>query len=122
MENNAANNAPVKEPYMVFDPPAVPTMEADVPGIRYDFNLGLRVSVPQGNYRVRFVDRDAALTVYDAAASGVLATSGISSISASRSMRRCPRRKRRNARRRTSPSRTGSSSPTTTTRKGSACS
>ncbi|MBQ9377649.1 MAG: autotransporter strand-loop-strand O-heptosyltransferase [Schwartzia sp.] len=75
MENNAANNAPAKEPYMVFDPPAVPTMEADVPGIRYDFNLGLRVSVPQGNYRVRFVDRDAALTVYDAAASGVLATS-----------------------------------------------
>ena len=71
MENNAVG----KEPYMVFDPPAAPTQETDVPGLRYDFNNGLRVSVPEGDYRVRFIDRDSHLTVYDAKASGVMATS-----------------------------------------------
>ena len=54
MENNAGK----KEPYMVFDPPAAPTQETDVPGLRFDFNNGLRVSVPEGDYRVRFIDRD----------------------------------------------------------------
>ena len=71
MENNAVG----KEPYMVFDPPAAPTQETGVPGLRYDFNNGLRVSVPEGDYRVRFIDRDSHLTVYDAKASGVMATS-----------------------------------------------
>jgi len=71
MENNAVG----KEPYMVFDPPAAPTQETDVPGLRFDFNNGLRVSVPEGDYRVRFIDRDSHLTVYDAKASGVMATS-----------------------------------------------
>ncbi len=37
MENNAVG----KEPYMVFDPPAAPTQETDVPGLRFDFNNGL---------------------------------------------------------------------------------
>ncbi|MBO6236736.1 MAG: hypothetical protein J6N22_08465, partial [Schwartzia sp.] len=69
------NKAPKKEPYMTFDPPQTLTQEAPVEGIRFDFNAGLRVSVPEGNYRVRFIDRDAALTVYDAKASGVVATS-----------------------------------------------
>ena len=71
MENNAVG----KEPYMVFDPPAVPTQETGVPGLRFDFNNGLRVSVPEGDYRVRFIDRDSHLTVYDAKASNVMATS-----------------------------------------------
>ena len=71
MENNAGK----KEPYMVFDPPAAPTQETDVPGLRFDFNNGLRVSVPEGDYRVRFIDRDSHLTVYDAKASNVMATS-----------------------------------------------
>ena len=70
-----ANEAPEKKPYMTFDPPQTPTQETPVEGLRFDFNMGLRVSVPEGNYRVRFIDRDAALTVYDAAASGVMATS-----------------------------------------------
>ena len=69
------NNAVGKEPYMVFDPPAAPTQETDVPGLRFDFNNGLRVSVPEGDYRVRFIDRDSHLTVYDAKASNVMATS-----------------------------------------------
>ncbi len=66
---------PEKEPYMVFDPPATLTIDSGKPGIRFDFNAGLRVSVPKGNYRVRFIDKDSSLTVYDAAASGVIATS-----------------------------------------------
>ena len=69
------NKAPQKEPYMTFDPPQTPTQETSVEGLRFDFNMGLRVSVPEGSYRVRFTDRDAALTVYDAKASGVVATS-----------------------------------------------
>ena len=69
------NNAVGKEPYMVFDPPAAPTQETGVPGLRFDFNNGLRVSVPEGDYRVRFIDRDSHLTVYDAKASNVMATS-----------------------------------------------
>ena len=69
------NEAPKKEPYMTFDPPQTLTQETPIEGLRFDFNAGLRVSVPEGNYRVRFVDRDAALTVYDAKASGVIATS-----------------------------------------------
>ena len=36
MENNAVG----KEPYMVFDPPAAPTQETGVPGLRFDFNNG----------------------------------------------------------------------------------
>lgn len=64
-----------KKPYMTFDPPQIPTQETPVEGLRFDFNMGLRVLVPEGNYRVRFIDRDAALAVYDAKASGVTATS-----------------------------------------------
>ncbi len=69
------NKAPNKEPYMTFDPPQTPTQETPVKGLRFDFNAGLRVSVPKGSYRVRFTDRDAELTVYDAKASDVIATS-----------------------------------------------
>lgn len=69
------DNKENKTPYMTFDPPQTLTQETPVEGLRFDFNLGLRVGVPEGNYRVRFIDREAALTVYDAAASGVVATS-----------------------------------------------
>jgi len=69
------NKAPEQEPYMTFAPPAVPTQSSDIEGITFDFNLGLRVSVPQGNYRVIFKDRDAHLTVYNAPISGAMATS-----------------------------------------------
>ena len=63
------------KPYMTFDPPPAPTMETGIEGMAFDFNLGLRVSLPKGNYRVKFIDRTAHLTVYDAQASGVTATS-----------------------------------------------
>lgn len=64
-----------KKPYMVFDPPQTLAVETGLKGIAFDFNLGIRVSLPEGNYRVRFIDRATHLTVYDAKASGVTATS-----------------------------------------------
>ena len=64
-----------KKPYMVFDPPSAPTVATDIPGLAFDFNLGLRVSVPEGKYQVKFIDRAAHLMVYDAPASGATASS-----------------------------------------------
>ena len=61
-------------PYMMFDAGEV-QQESGIAGIRFDFNYGVRVTVPQGEYRVKFIDRKACLTVYDAPASGVLVTS-----------------------------------------------
>ncbi len=72
------NQVPVieqnKKPYMTFATEA-PKNEAGVDGITFDFNYGARVQVPQGNYRVKLVDRDACLVVYDAPANGVIVTS-----------------------------------------------
>ena len=62
------------KPYMLFETGA-PTQQSGVPGIAFDFNYGARVTVPQGEYRVKFIDRDACLTLYDAPASGVICTS-----------------------------------------------
>ena len=62
------------KPYMRFYAGPV-TQDSGQPGIRFDFNYGARVEVPAGDYRVRFLDREACLTLYDAAASGVLVTS-----------------------------------------------
>lgn len=75
--STAGTNAKADEnvkPYMRFYAGPV-TQGSGHPGIRFDFNYGARVTVPQGDYRVRFIDREACLTVYDAAASGVLVTS-----------------------------------------------
>ena len=62
------------KPYILFETGA-PTQQSGVPGIAFDFNYGARVTVPQGEYRVKFIDRDACLTLYDAPASGVICTS-----------------------------------------------
>lgn len=71
----AANNQqPQPKPYMLFDAGEV-QQESGVPGIKFDFNYGARVAVPQGDYRVRFIDNEACIAVYDAKASGVLVTS-----------------------------------------------
>lgn len=51
------------------------TQDSGLEGIRFDFNYGARVEVPAGDYRVRFLDREACLTLYDSNASGVLVTS-----------------------------------------------
>ena len=66
--------APAAKPYMLFDAGEV-RQESGIEGIKFDFNYGARVTVPQGEYRVKFIDREACLTVYDAPASGVLVTS-----------------------------------------------
>ena len=48
------------------DIPEVPTQEA-IDGIRFDFNFGLRVKIPENEtgYRVRFVDLDNKCDLYD---------------------------------------------------------
>lgn len=63
-----------QKPYMTFNPPKL-AMKSGIDGIDYDFNLGARVSVPKGDYRVKLIDRDACLTVYDQEASGVIVSS-----------------------------------------------
>ena len=65
---------PEKVPYMTFSPPPI-TGKTDHEGIFFDFNKGARVVVPEGDYRVKFIDLDASLTVYDMKASGVIVTS-----------------------------------------------
>ena len=70
-----AFTVPVQQkPYMIFEAGEV-VCESGLPGIKYDFNYGARVTVPQGEYRVKLIDRSACLTVYDAPASGVMVTS-----------------------------------------------
>lgn len=49
--------------------------KTDLPGVFFDFNLGARVTVPKGKYRVRLMDRDNDLILYDAAASGSVVSS-----------------------------------------------
>lgn len=62
------------KPYMRFEAGPL-TQQSGIEGIAFDFNYGARVCVPQGEYRVKFIDRDACITVYDAPASGVICTS-----------------------------------------------
>lgn len=73
MEEKKAEAVPQK-PYMVFEAGEV-VQESGLPGVKYDFNYGARVTVPQGEYRVKLIDRSACLTVYDAPASGVIVSS-----------------------------------------------
>ena len=73
-DGEAAKAAAPAKPYMLFDAGEV-RQESGIAGIKFDFNYGARVTVPQGEYRVKFIDREACLTVYDAPASGVLVTS-----------------------------------------------
>ncbi|WP_293726086.1 autotransporter strand-loop-strand O-heptosyltransferase [uncultured Phascolarctobacterium sp.] len=74
LQAKADLNKIMKKPYMSFDAGEV-TQDSGKLGIKFDFNYGVRVIVPEGEYRVKFIDRDACLTVYDAPASGVIVTS-----------------------------------------------
>lgn len=56
---------PVVKQYVSFDAGAL-TCKTDIPGLEFDFNYGARVKVPAGNWRVRILDRDACVTLYDA--------------------------------------------------------
>ena len=74
VEDSNEKEVPTQKPYMIFEAGEV-VCESGLPGIKYDFNYGARVTVPQGEYRVKLIDRSACLTVYDAPASGVMVTS-----------------------------------------------
>jgi len=63
-----------KKPYFVIDPGPI-TCKTDIAGLEFDFNYGVRVKVPEGDWRVRITDRDAGVTLYDAKASDVIVTS-----------------------------------------------
>ncbi|MDU2063639.1 MAG: autotransporter strand-loop-strand O-heptosyltransferase [Sporomusaceae bacterium] len=41
------------------------TCKTDIEGLEFDFNHGARIKVPPGNWRVKIIDRDAELTLYD---------------------------------------------------------
>lgn len=58
----SADATAVKAPYP--PPSPVPTQEAGG-GVRFDFNLGARVTVPEGNWRVRLRDLDTGNILFD---------------------------------------------------------
>lgn len=66
--------APAKKPYMIFNSGEL-TGKTGIEGLEYDFNYGARIKVPAGNWRVKLVDRDAFVTLYDAKADDVIVTS-----------------------------------------------
>ena len=57
-DGEAAKAAAATKPYMLFDAGEV-RQESGIEGIKFDFNYGARVTVPQGEYRVKFIDREA---------------------------------------------------------------
>jgi autotransporter strand-loop-strand O-heptosyltransferase len=65
---------PVQKPYMTFNPPPI-ALPTGIEGLTYDFNYGARVQVPKGDYRVRLIDNQAKVALYDAPASGTIVTS-----------------------------------------------
>jgi len=63
-----------KRVYMQINPGPL-TQKTDIPGLEYDFNYGARIKVPAGNWRIRLIDQDTCITVYDAKTSDALITS-----------------------------------------------
>lgn len=60
--------------YFIIDPGPL-TCRTDINGLCFDFNYGARVTVPEGNWRVKLIDRDMFVTLYDSPASGAMITS-----------------------------------------------
>lgn len=75
-ELTTASTSPLTEskPYISFNAGEL-TCQTDVEGLSFDFNYGARVQVPAGNWRVKIVDRDAQVTLYDAKADNALVSS-----------------------------------------------
>jgi autotransporter strand-loop-strand O-heptosyltransferase len=61
-------------PYMVFYSGPL-TCKTDIRDLEFDFNHGARIKVPEGNWRVKIIDRDSSLTLYDAKASSAIVSS-----------------------------------------------
>lgn len=53
------------------------TGQTAIPGLRIDFNLGARVQVPEGEWRVRIIDRETCSAPVDRAASNEVVTSDV---------------------------------------------
>ena len=60
--------------YFIIDPGPL-SCRTDINGLCFDFNYGARVTVPEGNWRVKLIDRDMFVTLYDSPASGAMITS-----------------------------------------------
>lgn len=65
---------PQKKSYFVIDPGPM-TCQTNIPGLAFDFNYGARIGVPEGNWRVKIMDRNMGVTLYDSPASNVMVTS-----------------------------------------------
>jgi len=72
-QKNQAEEPKKKQP-VVFSVGPI-TGKTGVEGLEFDFNYGARIKVPEGNWRVKIIDRDAAITLYDAKANNVIVTS-----------------------------------------------
>lgn len=73
-EEGKKSDSVVKAPNFSINPGPL-TMKTNYSGILFDFNYGVRVKVPKGNYRVRFIDLDTSSVLYDAPASDSFLTS-----------------------------------------------
>lgn len=57
-------------PQMQYNPGML-TQSTPVEGLAFDYNDGLRVQIPVGNYHLKMVDRDDNLVIFDANVSGI---------------------------------------------------
>jgi len=64
---------PVKKLYYANFDPGPLKLTTDIPGVLLDFNYGVRIQVPEGNYHVRFIDKDTNTILYDAPISKAIA-------------------------------------------------
>ena len=69
-----AGGQPGQRPYFVIDPGPL-TIKTDIEGLEFDFNYGLRVKMPEGDWRVKFIDRDTFVNLFDAKVSNTIVTS-----------------------------------------------
>jgi len=58
----------------VFVGPSHLTQTTSISGLKFDFNDGLRIQVPRGNYRVNVVDADDCLCLFDGPVSDTMVT------------------------------------------------
>ncbi|MCE5287431.1 MAG: autotransporter strand-loop-strand O-heptosyltransferase [Pelosinus sp.] len=65
---------PTEKQYAVFDPGPL-TLKTPIAGLAFDFNYGARIKVPAGSWRVKIIDRDQDITLYDAHVSNAIVSS-----------------------------------------------